>query len=327
MINWGIIGCGNVTEIKSGPAFNKISGSKLLAVMRRNPDLARDYAIRHNVPKYYNNANELINDPEINAVYIATPPSTHAEYAIKVMKAGKQVYVEKPMASSYAECLEMNKVSIETGIPVYVAYYRRTLPGYLKVKEWIDSGLIGKPLLVNIRLFRPAGEDEKSNSAWRINPKIAGAGIFYDLASHQLDFLDYVFGPIVKVSGIALNNSSYYTAEDTVTAYFQFENGVIGCGSWCFVCDKNSSEDTIEIFGESGKIIFSTYTYDPIMLINHQGIKYFNYKNPENIQLNLIENVVSSIQNKIECVSTGKSAARTNKVMEEIVKEYYKNIK
>jgi predicted dehydrogenase len=325
MVKWGIIGCGDVTEKKSGPALNKITGSTIQAVMRRNGDLARDYALRHSIPKYYSDADHLIHDPLINAVYIATPPSSHAEYAIKAMKAGKPVYVEKPMASNFAECLEMNRVSEVTGTPLYVAYYRRTLPGYLKIKEWIDSGLIGLPLVVNIRLYRPANEDEKKNISWRVDPKIAGAGIFYDLASHQLDFLDFIFGPIKKAIGFAMNRASYYSAEDTVTACFQFENKVIGSGEWCFVCDKNSAEDTIEIIGEKGRIVFSTYASDPVMLVNYDGISYFNCENPENIQHNLIEEVVNSIQNKTECVSTGKTAARTNWAMEEIIKGYYHN--
>jgi predicted dehydrogenase len=324
MIKWGIIGCGDVTEKKSGPAFNKVAGSTIQAVMRRNGDLARDYALRHNIPKYYTDADKLIHDPDINAVYIATPPSSHAEYAIRVMKAGKPVYVEKPMASSYKECVEMNRVSEKTGIPLYVAYYRRTLPGFLKIKEWIDTGAVGRPMIVNIRFFRPATLDEKKNLRWRVKPEIAGAGIFYDLASHQLDFLDFFFGPVTKVSGYARNNALYYSAEDTVTACFQFENKVIGSGTWCFVCDKNSAEDTVEIIGEKGRIIFSTFSYDPVMLISQNGINYFNYENPENIQYNLIEEVVYCIQNKTECISTGKSAARTNKILEEIVKGFYK---
>jgi len=97
-IHWGIIGCGDVTELKSGPAFQKVPGSKLVAVMRRNADLARDYAKRHGVARWYSDASELINDPQVDAVYVATPPDSHALYAIQAMKAGKPVYVEKPMA-------------------------------------------------------------------------------------------------------------------------------------------------------------------------------------------------------------------------------------
>ncbi len=153
-IKWGIIGCGDVTELKSGPAFNKAEQSQLVAVMRRNAEKAADYAKRHGVPKWYSDADQLINDPEVNAIYVATPPDTHAMYAIAAMKAGKPVYVEKPMARSYAECREMIRVSEETGMPLLVAYYRRTLPAFLKVKELVDGGAIGQPLTVNIRLHK-----------------------------------------------------------------------------------------------------------------------------------------------------------------------------
>ena len=155
-INWGIIGCGAVTELKSGPAFNKVEGSKLVAVMRRNGELARDYARRHKVDKWYNQADDLIGDDQVNAVYVATPPSSHALYAIKAMKAGKPVYVEKPMAATHQQCIEMLEVSKDTGIPIFVAYYRRTLPGFLKVKSLIEEGAIGKPLFANMMLVRPA---------------------------------------------------------------------------------------------------------------------------------------------------------------------------
>ena len=153
MINWGIIGCGNVTEVKSGPAFNKVRDSKLVAVMRRNAILAEDYARRHNVPKFYSKASDLINDKDINAVYIATPPENHAEFALEAIKALKPVYIEKPMAVNYSECLKINKAAEKYRVPVFVAYYRRALPGFLKVKEFIDNGLLGKVRFVQLQLF------------------------------------------------------------------------------------------------------------------------------------------------------------------------------
>ena len=127
-IHWGFIGCGEVTEKKSGPAFNQIAGSKIVAVMSRSGDKARSYAERHNVPKWYTDAQALIDDPEVNAIYIATPPSSHATYAIMSMRAGKPVYVEKPLAASYDDCARVNRVSQETHVPCFVAYYRRYLP-------------------------------------------------------------------------------------------------------------------------------------------------------------------------------------------------------
>ena len=202
-INWGIIGCGNVTELKSGPAFSKTDHSRLVAVMRRDGQKAADYARRHGVAKWYSDAAQLINDPEVNAVYVATPPDTHAAYAIAAMKAGKPVYVEKPMARNHQECKEMLRVSEETGMPLFVAYYRRSLPAFLKVKELVEDGVIGKPLTVNIRLHMAFGEKDQfaDKQTWHIDPNIAGAGYFYDLASHQFDFLDFLFGPVTEVTG------------------------------------------------------------------------------------------------------------------------------
>ena len=143
-IKWGFIGCGEVTEKKSGPAFNEVAGSKVVAVMSRSEDKARSYAERHHIRKWYTDAQELIDDPDVNAVYIATPPSSHATFAIMSMKAGKPVYVEKPLAASYNECIRINRVSEQTGVPCFVAYYRRYLPYFQKVKEIIQSGGIGE---------------------------------------------------------------------------------------------------------------------------------------------------------------------------------------
>ncbi|MCD6597119.1 MAG: Gfo/Idh/MocA family oxidoreductase, partial [Bacteroidales bacterium] len=235
-ISWGIIGCGAVTELKSGPAFQKVQDSSLVAVMRRNGVKAKDYAQGHNVPKWYDNARKLIYDPEVNTVYVATPPSTHAQYAIMAMKAGKTVYVEKPMALNYKECQEMIKVSEETGQKLFVAYYRRALPGFLKVKELIESSRIGQVRYVNIRLNKTfsAGDLNPKDLQWRVNPAIAGGGHFFDLASHTLDYLDFVFGPIIQTNSMVSNQGGKYSAEDIVLANFKFNSGILGTGSWCF---------------------------------------------------------------------------------------------
>lgn len=325
MIRWGIIGCGNVTEIKSGPALQKVEGSSLVAVMRRNGDLAADYARRHNVPKYYNNASKLIHDKDVDAVYIATPPSSHAEYALEVIKAGKPVYIEKPMAASYEECQAVIKAAAKSKVPVFVAYYRRALPGFLLVKNLVDSGSIGNIRFVQLHLFKsPAEEELKGNPSWRTDPAIAGAGHFYDLASHQLDYLDFVFGPIQKVRSFAVNQAGLYKAEDFVSAQFIFCNNIIGTGIWSFTVSPESVRDKIEIIGDRGSICFSTFTFEKIVLTNEDGRKELVNERPEHVQYNLIEKIVKSLNGQGASPSTGTSGARTSKVMEDIVKEYYK---
>ncbi len=325
MINWGIIGCGNVTEVKSGPAFNKVKNSRLVAVMRRNSALAEDYAKRHNVPKFYSDASRLINDPEINAVYIATPPSSHAEYAIKAIKAGKPVYIEKPMAVNYSECLKINKAAEKSGIPVFVAYYRRALPGFVRVKDMVLRGEIGKPLFVQLHLFKSPSEEElDGNLPWRVDPKTAGGGHFFDLASHQLDYLDFLFGPIQKIKSIALNQAGLYKAEDYVSAEFLFGNNIAGSGTWSFSASPASSRDSIEIVGDKGLIKFSCFDFIPIVLENKDGRTEYENVRPEHVQFNLIEQVVKALSENGTAVSTGITAARTSRVMDEVVKEYYR---
>lgn len=152
-------------------------------------------------------AQELIDDPEVNAVYIATPPSSHATYAIMSMKAGKPVYIEKPMAQTYEECARINRISQETGVPCFVAYYRRYLPYFMKVKELVDKGTIGNVINVQIRFAQPPRDLDynRENLPWRVQADIAGGGYFYDLAPHQIDLLQEMFGCILEASGYKSN--------------------------------------------------------------------------------------------------------------------------
>ena len=260
-VRWGMIGCGDVTEKKSAPSFNKINGSSLHGVTSRNKSRASAYAERHHVPKVYDSADELVGDPEISAVYIATPPSSHAEYAIMAMRAGKPVYVEKPMAPDYQGCLEMNQVSSETGMPVFVAYYRRSMEYFLKVKELLHNQAIGKVLMVQSSLILPprAEDMDRQNLPWRVLPEISGGGYFYDMACHELDILSYYFGTVRSVEGWHANMGGLYPAEDTVTASLVFESGLMYAGTWCFVANQDVAADTIEIIGEKGRIRFSCF--------------------------------------------------------------------
>lgn len=332
-IKWGILGVGDVCEVKSAPAMQLIENSELVAVMRRNGAKAKDYAHRHQVPKWYNQADDLINDPEVNAIYIATPPNAHEELTIKAAQAGKPVYVEKPMAKSFAECKRMIAAYNQSNIPLYVAYYRRMLPNFLKLKELIDSGIIGKVRLVKIDLYKTIDPDIVSKTIgtmpnnWRVNPEISGGGYFYDLAAHQLDYLDYVFGPIQTVNGYAGNQAGLYKAADIVTSSFTFENGIQGIGSWCFTVDEKAQKDELTIIGTEGKLRIPFFGAAEITL-EKSGLKskkQFSFDLPKHIQQPLIQTVVDDLLGTDICPSTGESAARTNWVMEEMTKNYYSN--
>lgn len=321
-IGWGFIGCGEVTEKKSGPAFNEVPGSHVVAVMSRNAEKAESYAKRHNIKKWYTDPLELINDPEINAIYIATPPSSHATFAIMAMKAGKPVYIEKPLAASYEDCARINRISELTGVPCFVAYYRRYLPYFQKVKQIIQSGAIGTPANVQIRFSVPPRDlDYKSNGSlpWRLQPDIAGGGYFYDLAPHQLDLIQDIFGVITRAHGYCSNMAKLYKAEDTISACFYFENGLPGSGSWCFVGHQSAKEDRIEVIGEKGMLSFSVYNYSPIQLVTSEGRSSIVVPNPPYVQLPIICSVIEHLQGIGICECTSVSATPVNWVMDRIL--------
>lgn len=320
-IRWGIIGCGDVTEVKSGPGFQKAPGSDLVAVMRRDGEKAADYARRHGVARWTAEAEAVINDPAVDAVYIATPPDSHAEYVVAVAAAGKPVYVEKPMARTVAECQMMIDACRHAGVPLFVAYYRRALPTFLKVKELVDSGAIGEVRAVTIRLLQPAQpRDFAADKPWRVQPEVAGGGYFYDLASHQFDFLDYLLGPVAAAQGYATNQAGLYTAEDAVVASFRFESGVLGAGTWCFTTDNGKSLDRTEIVGSDGVIRFASFDLDaPVLLSRKEGDEAFHFAPPAHVQQPLIESINAALRGEGECPSTGESAMRANWVLEQIL--------
>ena len=323
LIRWGIIGCGDVTEIKSGPAFQKSRGSELVAVMRRNAAKAEDYAKRHRVARWYSDADLLINDPEVDAVYVATPPDSHAEYTLKALEAGKPVYVEKPMALNYQQCLEMIRKAEEKKLPLFVAFYRRGLEEFNIVKDLIDKGKIGTPRILNLKLHFPVREDETGpDKPWRVLPEISGGGHFVDLASHQLDILQYFFGKIEKVRGTASNQAKHYPAEDTVTAIFQFENGLTGTGSWCFCVSEKEEKDEIEIVGSEGSVSFSSFKHSPIRLNGAKGEEIIDFERPEHIQQPFIQSISDFLLGKAKTPADVHIAAHTSRLMDEILNDY-----
>jgi predicted dehydrogenase len=319
-INWGIIGCGNVTEIKSGPAFNKVPGSRLVSVMRRDATKAKDYALRHQVPKWYTDARQLINDPEVNAIYIATPPKFHEEYTIAALQAGKPVYVEKPMATDIASCLRMQAMSNEMNVKLCIAHYRRALPMFIKIKQLIDDQVIGKIRTVRISMLQPHQSSIIANTEinWRVNPAISGAGLFYDLAPHQLDLMMYFFGVVAETNGVCANQAGLYEAEDVVAGVIRFANNIVFSGQWCFTVAAGMQEDICEMMGTKGKISFPVFGYE-VSLETDNEKKVLAFPPPVHIQQPMIEKVVNYFSGKGGNPCAASDAIESMRVMENFV--------
>lgn len=219
--------------------------------------------------------------------------------------------------------MRINRISEKTGVPCYVAYYRRYLPYFQKVKQMITEGVVGKVLTIQVRFAVPPRDLDYTQGEelpWRLQSNISGGGYFYDLAPHQLDLLQDIFGVIVKAHGYTANRRGLYNGvEDTVNAVFRFESGLTASGAWCFAAHESAREDRIEIFGEKGRLAFSVYTYDHISLHTSEGIKNIEVENPAYVQLPIIKSVIEDMQGLGVCQCTSISATPTNWVMDRIL--------
>jgi 1,5-anhydro-D-fructose reductase (1,5-anhydro-D-mannitol-forming) len=313
-IRWGILGCGDVTEVKSGPGFQRAAGSALVAVMRRDRARADDYARRHGVPRAYGDAQALIEDADVDAVYIATPPDSHEALALRVAAAGKPCLVEKPMARSYRECERMNRAFAGAGVPLWVAFYRRALPRFLTLRDLVQSGAAGQVTAVHVQVTdRLARGDAASN--WRFDPAQAGAGLFFDLASHCFDLLDFLFGSISEAYGFPLNTGGAYGAEDVTSAVFRFGDRLTGTGVWNFNADAKT--DTMTITGSEGTIVSPIFSDADLIVIPRDGERrVLPIRNPPHVHQPLIQTIVDELRGRGRCESTGESGARASWVMD-----------
>jgi predicted dehydrogenase len=297
-VKWGIIGCGDVCEVKNGPGLYKAEHSELVAVMRRNAAAAEDYAKRHNVPRWYTD--------EVNAIYIATTPSSHCEYAMAVAEAGKPCVVEKPMGCSAEECERMVEAFKAKGVLLFVQFYRRALPRFLKTRELIRDGAIGQLTSVHIVQYGKLASGEKAKN-WRFDPAINGAGRFFDLASHGMDILDFIVAPLKSFSGYSINTGDAYTAEDVTVMSFLFDS-------------------TMTYTGSEGELRCSVFADTNIEIKLADGTsESIEVRNPEHVGQPLQETIIAELRGEGKCKSTGESGLRTQRVLDAAVKVYYAN--
>lgn len=316
-IKWGIIGCGDVTEVKSGPAFNKVPNSSLVAVMRRDAIKAADYAKRHGVAKWYDNATDLINDPEVDAVYIATPPLQHEEYTIQALAAGKPVYVEKPMAINAEAAKRMAAAANQYGVKLTVAHYRREQPLFLKIRSLLAEHSIGDIRFVNLKMLQPKQNDliAKAEDNWRLNPAVAGGGLFHDLAPHQLDLMLYYFGNTKSFHGISVNQAGEENVDDLVTGHILFENDIVFTGVWCFTVANGANEDICEIYGSKGKISFPMFGHEINLTINEKT-ETLKFEALQHVEQPMIEKVVSYFLDQAENPCSAEEAIKTMELLD-----------
>ncbi len=323
-VNWGMIGCGAVTEVKSGPGLYKSENSNLIAVYSDVYEKTLDYTNRHNVKKAYENLEDLLKDEEVDIIYVATPPKFHKEYAIRILESGKIPYIEKPVAMNYEEALEVKKVSEKVNIPVYVAFYRRGLEKFIKIKELLDNKTIGDVKYIYVTQIMPVEDSELSRKTlpWRVIPEISGGGKFLDMAVHVLDCLEFYFGEMESLTGIVENKGGYYDADDTVVANFKFKNGVIGNGTWCYVADDFVNK--VEIVGDTGRIVYDGLSAKRFSLIKDGKEEKFEFEEPEHVAMPYQQAVVNELIGKKKSYANFNQALNLVEMTDMLLNDYYK---
>jgi predicted dehydrogenase len=321
-VNWAIIGCGDVTEVKSGPGLYKSEHSNLVAVYNRTTAKAIDYAKRHNVSKVYNTVSELLNDEKIDVVYIATPPKFHKEFAIQVLNANKIPYIEKPVANTYTDFLEIKELAEKKNIPVYVAFYRRGLEKYLKIKELLDSKTIGDIRFVSLKQLRKVepSDLDREHLPWRVIYEISGGGKFVDMGVHMLDYLSFFFGNITELKGSVSNQGGFYDVEDTVFINYKFENGTVGSGMFCYVSDKD--ENLCEIIGSEGRIYFDVLSANSFTIEKNGKKEIINFEVPEHIAMPYEQAITNEILGIKKCHNNIDNALALSKALDELMQSY-----
>lgn len=311
-LKWGIIGCGNVAEFKGGPALYGVDGSELIAVMRRDGAKAQDFAQRHGAKRWYDRVETLLADPEINAVYVATPVHAHCQQTIQAAEAGKHVLCEKPMAMDVAECQRMIDACKASGVKLMIAYYRRTYPVVQRMRALLKQGIIGETMLVRINLtsYHPAGRDDD----WRVQPETGGGGVLYDVGSHRLDALNYLLGPIAQVSAITETLHADYSVEDSAVLILKLANGMHGVAN--FQWNIGHDMDDFEIYGTQGAMLARPLEGGHLEVYRQgERIETYDMPRPKITHWGLIENFVAAVRSDEPIICTGKDGLETNRVM------------
>lgn len=317
-LNWGMIGCGNVTDVKSAPCYQKVPGFNLVGVTNRTLSKAQTFATQNNIEHIFENAKALVESKHIDAVYIATPPDSHLEYASLVASVGKPCCIEKPLAPSYAESEAILKAFQGSQTPLFVAYYRRSLPRFEKVKLWLEQKVIGDIRHIQWNYCRPPSESDLAKVAnWRTDKNVAYGGYFDDLASHGLNLFEFLLGEISDAHGTVANQQKLYSACDSIAGVWLHENNITGTGFWNFA--SHLYRDEVEILGSDGELRFSVFEDQPVRYSNRSTSEEIFIANPENVQIHHVENMRRHLNGSAYHPSTGESGVKTAWVMDKIL--------
>ena len=317
-IRWGIIGTGDVAEYKGGPPLYHLPHSELVAVMSRNEARVRGFADRHGVDKWYVDVDAMLEEANLDAVYVATPPNVHLEMTEKAADRGIHVLLEKPMAHTVAECEAINKVVEKKNIQLIVAYYRRFFPVVVQMKAWLDEGAIGRP--IRARAMHTGFYDEEAfrDRAWLIDPAIAGGGFMTDAGIHRLDLFSHLFGEVKDVTAYTdivhfdFKATPEGVIDDSSTVICRFDQGVHATAE--FNWNVSIPVDEFDISGTHGRILSRNLGKGEVELIAGDRHEKKVLPPPEFTHLGLVHHFNECIRTNVTNQLSGDAGMQATRI-------------
>ena len=303
-VRWGLIGCGDIARKRVAPALRHSPLCELIAVSRARHELAESFAKDFGARRWCSNWHDLLMDYEIDAIYIATPVHLHAEQTIAAAERGKHVLCEKPMALNVAECDRMIDACRSNNVKLGVAYYRHFYPVVFRVKELIDSGELGIPVLVQINAFEWFDPEPSSPRSWLLKKEFSGGGPMFDFGCHRIELLLDLLGNITNVKATLANTFFDRGVEDLATATFQFERGTLGMLTVTHAARE--PQDTLDLFFTNGSIHVPVLNEGTMRVLTKDGDRIETHPNHTNIHQPLIEDFTRAVLENRDPLVTGE---------------------
>ncbi len=247
VVRWGVIGAGGIAHRRTMSAMNEAENTKLQALMVRDMERARKLAFEHGAESYYDSVDEILSDPKVDAVYIATPVYLHCEHVIRAAESGKHVLCEKPMAINIVECRRMMDACNDNGVHLEVCFLLRFDPYFIKIKQLVENYEMGQIIQARASFLKSY---DIQDGLWRRDPTRAGGGVLMDMGAHAIDLLSYILGDTSKVTAMVNSRTTGWEVEDTATVLMEMESGAFAIVDASYVVPH--SDTMLEIYGTKG---------------------------------------------------------------------------
>jgi predicted dehydrogenase len=313
-VRWGLIGCGDIAAKRVAAALRDGAGSALVAVARARTELAAEFAKRHGARRWHADWRDVLRDPEVDAVYVATPVRLHAEQAVAAAEAGKHVLCEKPMAVDVPACERMVRAARDHRVRLGVAYYRHLYPVIARLRALLASGEIGRPVLAQAQAFEPFAPTAEHPRAWLLRKAESGGGPMMDFGCHRIEVLLDLLGPVAEVRGFPANvRFPERDVEDTCVAHLSFRGGAQAVLTVTHAAFER--RDTLEVLGTEGSAQVPVLNEGLLRIVTAAGTREERHPPAANLHQPLVEDFVAAVREGRDPAVTGEAGLEVSRAL------------